>query len=357
MKELMQLILALPLPKFRNFLRIKNNMKPNDLIHSILSFKAIDQGRPASEITEFPDPLALALKNFNEDIITSWNNSKPESSDRNKAPAKITEEDRLEFIITLFQEFDREYFPDLAKLKNTVESLITLYTSIEDGYSTYGLTTLLAAITFVSNEKKPPGFYSWYTKKIPKEYVFDNEDILNMYFSLREPEESRMINFLYKIERECVALNEIVDVFIEEYILSVVVALQSGMSVEEMLLTHVDFSEAITLREATAMLQACILDKGKDANDRITLFNKIYAEVRPKINMEGNESTKTGINEFKKNIIFLFSASKLPKLTMFVSAPVSQAIQPVNQAVTAQISNVTTPRPNGSSIGPSKAMS
>jgi hypothetical protein len=356
MKELMQIILALPLSKFRSFLRIKNNMKPNDLVYSILSFKAIDQGRPASEIFEFPDFLAPVLKKFNEDVTTHWNNSKPESIDISKAPVSMTEEDRLQLIITLFQEFDRENFPDLAKLKIKIESLIDLYISIGDGYTTYGLTTLLAAITFVSNEKKSSRFYSWYSKKVPKEYVFGNEEILDIYASLHEADESRMINLLYKIDRECQTLNDIVDIFIEEYILSIIVTLQSGMSVEDMLITYADFSEAIALREITTTLQACIFDKGKDAIDRLTLFNKIYSETQTKIKMQGNEATEKGIKEFKKNIIFLFSASMLPKLTMFVSTPVSQSIQPIKQVAPAQVLNAISPLLNSSSVGLSKTM-
>jgi hypothetical protein len=356
MKELMQMILALPLPKFRSFLRIKNNMKPNDLVHSILSFKAINQGRSASEITGFPDPLAPALQKFNEDVISLWNDSKPEPADNTKKPAKMTEDDRIELIIPLFREFDRENFPDLVKLKSKIESLIALYTSIQDGYSTYGLTTLLAAITFVSNEKKSSRLYTWYTKKIPKEFVFENEDILHVYASLHEPEEFRLVNLLYKIERECQALNDIVDVFIEEYILSVIVTLQNGVSVEDMLLIYPDFSEAIAIRETTSMLNAFIFDKGKYAIDRLTLFNKIYCEAQTKINMQGNEVTDKRIKEFKKNILLLFSASKLPKLTMFASTPVAQAIQPVKPIMTTPILNAATPLPTSLSAGLSKTM-
>ena len=119
MKQLINTILSMPLAKLRNFLLIKKNVEAKNLLESILYFKAVNTEISVKDVIQFDDPLAVELKRFNAEMIEKWSareNTADEKPGIKKSQSTFAEDYRLDFAVTLFQEYDREFSPNLKKL-------------------------------------------------------------------------------------------------------------------------------------------------------------------------------------------------------------------------------------------------
>jgi hypothetical protein len=377
MKQLIDTILAIPLAKFRNYLIITSNLQPNSLRYSILYYKAINAGFSPHEVIQFNDPLALELKRFNDLIMMEWNKQqlelrakkseksqtednvecKQESASKSEslvvtAIASPAEDDRLDLIIKLFQEYDRAFQPNLTKLKEKIDAFAAIYTRIGDGYSAYTLTSLFSAIAFTYSQKR-----AWqYSYFVPKRiFIFQDEKILDIYASLYEPAELKSINLLAKFDAECRTFKDKLELYIEEYIFSMVVVFSgrfteeenadasavdvdenevsiNDTSVSDFFIAHEDLVNVINIRECMTVLETCLYEKGQSTSERLMLFNRVFFEDIKNIVSIGSENVDESFATFKKNILLLFSANALPKNALF-----HLPVRKVSQTLSAEV--------------------
>ena len=343
MKRLIQTLLAIPPKKFRHFLLVKNALNPESLVYSLLYFQAVKAEMTFADVTQFPDPLAAELKRFNEDLEKSWVAETSQASEAKESTerAVLSEEVRLERIITLFQAYDAGSSLNLKKLLSKIETLIDLYYQVQDGYSAYALTSLFSAITYAYKHKSV-SYYSYFAWKESPLPPFENEKILDVYESLYAPAQLKQINLLNKLNRHCKTLRDKVDGYIEEYIFSIVVELEGGNTFDGIMVLHPDLAQAIGIGESLSVLTACLYDKGKDADGRLMLFSSVFAEENKKIQPLDHVDIDNNIMNFKQGIQLLISSATLWKNSLF-SLPVAAVIQQT-QAVALSISHLATRR-------------
>jgi hypothetical protein len=331
MRQLIHTILSIPIAKLRSFLLVKKNTNAKSLLESILYFKAINAGISAKEVIQFNDPVAAELRRFNTELVNEWKARQSEAEEKKEASASkpkeknaageslsnFSEDHRMDFVVVLFQEYDREFIPNLKKLKEKILALIDLYAEeIGDGYMANALTSLYSAIAFTYDQKKM-SYYFFRSKKVVMELFPETENILDVYASLRVTEEAKLINLLYKLDVECTSLRTKLEAHIESYILYIVSAMDNGMTTDEIFLLHDDLKSAILFCDSLTILETCLHDKGKDAAARLALFNTIFFEEAKKMLPIDNVAIDTALATFKQNILLQFSSNAMPSHALF----------------------------------------
>lgn len=266
MKQLIEIILALPLPKFRSYLRIQKGLKPEGLLYSMLCFKAVDAGFSENEVIQFPDPLAADITRFSKELIRIRQLSRPGNG--------MSEDDRLRLQIVLLKKFNRDHAPNLTILYKKLEDLIAIYIEVGDGESANSLNSLYAAVSFM---KPKEGWYSYFFQKknnAQPELLFENEGILDVYASIHKRDEIKLINLLGELESKCAACKEKLDAF---YNHQFVAALAISKSVERALSNNPHLKKLVHSSQIFSRLQACLYEK-EDAAERLALFRSVFHE-------------------------------------------------------------------------------
>lgn len=308
MKQILELILALPLSKFGRYLSIQKKLEPGSLLRSVLLYKAIQAGFSEEEVILFNDPLESALRKFNHELPTRWRLSLPTGAEKSK---EMSEDDRIDFIVRLIKELDQTCSPNLMLLSQKIGTLIDLYSKTDNGYIAFTLTSLQASILYVKSQKSWRSFFSK-NNLAPAELPPESLQILNVYASISESIDLKLINLLRKVDNECIDCQ------------AKIMCDGKGLASE----VYQSIADSLVL------LRACIYDKGKDVAERLQLFKSVFAEERKKFNVVFCLPSGAAIKEFMQNVTLLIGAQDLSQNSLFVEQ-VNPAAEPVCQSTVA----------------------
>jgi hypothetical protein len=321
MKQLMQFIQSLPLTDFCHFLRFKKNFSEHPLIATVLQFHAKAAGLDFQVVQGCADPLAPQLKQFSNTLTTNWQASRPRltaSTESKEELVSMTEDDRLNLTTAWFQVYAKECAPDIQALLSKLKILIDVYTDNGDGYSANVLTSLFVAVSDLYNNKKD-SYLSYVTWQRPQEIIppFAEEPIFKVYGALFESSACVLANRLMRHDVLCRKLQDKIDEYIEDYTLTIVVAMQGELSIDDVFAMYPDFCKATEQGQHLLAMKAVLYDSEKPITARLEQFKALFAVYQQTTRLVGNATLDADIAHFKAETALLCSGNSLAQQSLF----------------------------------------